>query len=154
MTGPNEFNYEPTARCVATIESYLAAIGRGDLTAANGHLAPGARLVFPGGRIYPNLDALAKAAGSRYRWIDKHRDRYDTAIRQDGGITVISLGRLFGENLQGVAFDGVRYIDVFTLRDNLVHEQIVFNDLGETGVLNVRTADELCPELRPNPAAP
>jgi hypothetical protein len=43
---------------------------------------------------------------------------------------------LYGENLQGVAFEGIRYVDVFVIKNGLIIEQRVWNDLAETGVLN------------------
>lgn len=139
---------------VDLVESYLAAMGRGDLAVAGRCLAAGARLVFPGGRTFHDLNSLTEASRSRYRSIDKHRDRYDSMTHEDGSVTVISQGRLFGENVHGVSFDGVRYIDVFLLRHDLIEEQLVFNDLSETGVLQARAVADLPPAFHPIAAAP
>ena len=135
--------------CADRVEAYLAAIGRGDLAEASTFLAPDVVLEFPGGRTYRDLAALAQGSASRYRWIDKHRDRYEATVRGDGTIQVVSLGRLFGENVHGVRFDGVRYVDVFQFRDGLIVEQLVFNDLRETGVLDVTSTDDLAEVHRP-----
>jgi hypothetical protein len=50
-------------------------------------------------------------------------------------VVVITTGRLSGENLQGVSFDGVRYIDRFVLADDKIVSQQVWNDLDVSGVL-------------------
>ena len=61
----------------------------------------------------------------------KHRDRY--LVGTEGDPTVVSLGRLYGERLDGTAFDDIRYADVFVLRNGLIVEQHVYNDLSESG---------------------
>ena len=126
---------------IAIVEDYLAAMGDGRRDDAATHLAPDAELIFPGGRRYRSLDEIG---AGRYRWIDKHRDTYESA-----GDVVYSIGRLYGENNHGVRFDHVRYVDRFRLRDNRIVEQWVWNDLAETGVLDAHTAGELAPEWRP-----
>jgi SnoaL-like domain len=128
------------------VDDYLAAVEAGRREDAARHLASDAELVFPGGKRYRNLDELAESSRGRYRSVGKHRDSYETA---EDGTLVYSIGRLFGENNHGVRFDHVRYVDRFRLRDGLIVEQWVWNDLAETGVLDARTADELAPEWRP-----
>ncbi|PRY39780.1 SnoaL-like protein [Umezawaea tangerina] len=127
---------------VAVVEDYLAAVGAGRTADARRFLSPDATLVFPGGKTYRSLDELAEGSAGRYRFVDKHRDEYDTLSTPDGDV-VYSLGRLHGENAHGVAFDGVRYADRFLVRDGLIVEQRVWNDLAETGVLTARTPDDL-----------
>jgi hypothetical protein len=131
---------------VAIVEDYLAAMGEGRRADAVRHLAPDAEMVFPGGKRYRDLDELVAGSRGRYRWVDKHRDTYE--VTRDGS-TVYSVGRLFGENNHGVRFDHVRYVDRFRLRGDRIVEQWVWNDLAETGVLDVRTAEDLAPEWRP-----
>lgn len=131
---------------VGLVEAFLADIGAGRLESAQASLATDAELVFPGGRRYRSLADLAAGSQSRYRHIDKHRDLYEATA--DGSL-VWSTGRLHGENRHGVAFDGVRYVDRFRLRDGLIVEQWVWNDLAETGVLEARTREELAEEWRP-----
>ncbi|MBB4905262.1 nuclear transport factor 2 family protein [Actinophytocola algeriensis] len=128
------------------VDDYLAAMEEGRRDDAARHLAPDAELVFPGGKRYRNLDELAAGSAGRYRSVGKHRDRYETA---ENGTLVYSIGRLHGENNHGVRFDHVRYVDRFRLRDGLIVEQWVWNDLAETGVLDARTTDDLEPEWRP-----
>lgn len=53
----------------------------------------------------------------------------------EGRPCVTSWGTLEGENLAGVAFDGVRYIDIFVFDGERIEEQQVCNDLNVSGVL-------------------
>jgi hypothetical protein len=78
---------------------------------------------------------VANAKG-RYLWIKKHRDRYFVGVNGDQ-TTVTSIGTLYGENLAGVPFEGIRYVDVFVIENGLITEQMVWNDLCESGVLEV-----------------
>ena len=43
-------------------------------------------------------------------------------------------GTLFGEDLDGQVFSGVRFADRFTLAGGRIVEQQVWNDLAEAGV--------------------
>lgn len=95
-------------------------------------LAPRASIVFPGDRRYASPHEMAAAASGTYRWVRKHRDRYLVGTHGDE-VAVTSLGRLYGQWPDGTGFDGIRYADVFLLRDGLIVEQHVFNDLHVAG---------------------
>jgi OsmC subfamily peroxiredoxin len=123
------------SRAVEVVEDFLAAIGAGRWDSAERHLAPGALIVFPGGAVHESLAQVRDSGAARYRRIDKVREHYDSATGPDGAVVVVSTGTLFGENLHGVPFANVRYVDRFVLRDGLVHEQHVWNDLALSGVL-------------------
>ncbi|MBA0050211.1 hypothetical protein E0L36_04645 [Streptomyces sp. AJS327] len=118
-----------------TVDRYLQLCEDRELNAATRLLAPEARLVFPGGRCYASLrDMAAGEGGGRYRWVRKRRERYFEGRTSDGLATVTSLGSLYGEDAWGTPFDGVRYVDVFVLRQGLIAEQHVCNDLAESGI--------------------
>ncbi len=134
------------------VEEFLAAVGAGRISDAARYLDPTVRMIFPGGREYTDLADLAAVSATRYRYVDKHRDEYDCADGPDSTV-VFSVGRLYGENLHGVAFDNVRYVDRFMVRDGLIVEQRVWNDLAETGVLHARADDDLDERWRPGGAA-
>lgn len=104
---------------------------------AQDFLAPTVTLEFPTG-TYDSLAALAAAAGGRYRRIGKTHLTWDVD-EHDGEVTVVSVGLLHGENIHGVTFEGVRYIDRIVYRDGLIVAQQVWNDLAESGVLDWRT---------------
>lgn len=119
------------------VQRYLKATEARRLEDAQGYLAPGAEIVFPGGR-YTSLSEMVAAASARYRWVKKVYDEWDVATRRDGTAIVISTGTLYGENLYGVSFEGVRYIDRFVIRGGKIISQHVWNDLDTSGVLNRR----------------
>ncbi|MFG1717194.1 hypothetical protein ACGFII_01045 [Micromonospora chalcea] len=111
------------------IDSYLQLCEDRRLDEAGAFLAPQARLVFPGGREYSSLREMAAASTGTYRWVRKHRDRYLVGD-DDGRVTVTSLGRLYGEWLDGTPFEDIRYADVFVLDGAQIVEQHVYNDLA------------------------
>ncbi|HEX5495298.1 MAG TPA: nuclear transport factor 2 family protein [Mycobacteriales bacterium] len=126
-------------RLVATVDRYLLLCEQRDLDAAGECLAPGAVLIFPGGVRYTaptGLTELVADADRRYRWVRKHRTHYDVFRDQNGDDVVVSRGTLDGESLSGRRFAGVRYQDRFVLRDGLIVDQQVWNDLAASGVLS------------------
>ncbi|WP_070198036.1 nuclear transport factor 2 family protein [Streptomyces oceani] len=120
----------PPADRVALVDRYLQCCEDRELDEAQRLLATDAVLVFPGGRRYASLVAMAREAAGAYRWVRKHRDRYFQAPLADGDTAVTSLGTLYGEDLAGRPFDGVRYVDVFVVRAGRISEQHVYNDLA------------------------
>lgn len=120
----------------ALVDRYLRLCEDRDLEAAAGLLAPGVVLVFPGGQRHTSLAAMAASARGDYRWVRKRRERYFAAPLPDGsGATAVtSLGTLYGEDLAGRGFEGIRYADVFVVQDGLIAEQHVYNDLALTGI--------------------
>ncbi|MFF5110308.1 OsmC family peroxiredoxin [Streptosporangium sp. NPDC000509] len=137
-----------TDAAIAIVEDFLAAVGRGDLESAGTHLAPDAVMIFPGDRLYTTLRDLADASATRYRHVDKHRTEYEAFTESSGDVVVWSMGTLYGENNQGVGYDGVRYVDRFRLSAGRIVEQRVWNDLEISGVLRARTAEEIDPRWR------
>ena len=109
-----------------TVRSYLAAMERRDLAAARDHLAPGFHMIFPGGRRFDSLEALVEFARGRYRSARKTYERFDTA-----GDVVYCFGTLLGERLDGSPYQGIRFIDRFTVRGGKLVDQQVWNDMGE-----------------------
>jgi hypothetical protein len=102
---------------------------------AQAMFAPNCVIEFPGGKNFKSLADMVENAKGRYNWIKKHRNQY--FVGENGNLTTVtSIGTLYGENLHGVAFEGIRYVDVFVIENGLIIEQRVWNDLAETGVLN------------------
>ena len=124
---------------ISRVDTYLRLMAERKLAEAQRYLAPEVRMTFPPGVTFRSLHELVANAGGRYRWCDKVRERYEVVEREDGATVVYSAGTLFGENLHGVPFSGIRYLDRFVLRNGLIEEQEVWNDLAESGVLQ-RTA--------------
>lgn len=126
-----------TATDPATVvDTYLQLCEDRELEAASRFLGPGLRMQFPSGatgREYASLEDMV-ATPKPYAWVRKHRDRFLVGDRGAGETHVVSIGRLHGERLDGTPFEDVRYVDVFVLRDGLIVEQIVWNDLCESGI--------------------
>lgn len=127
------------AAAIALVERFLIACERRELDEASAMLAADAVIVFPGGVVHPDLHAMVADAAGAYRRVGKRRDRWHAAVEDDGRVVVTSIGRLEGEDLDGAAFDGVRYVDVFTVVDDRIVEQQVWNDLAAQGVVAPRT---------------
>ncbi|WP_030421761.1 nuclear transport factor 2 family protein [Streptomyces sp. NRRL F-5065] len=117
-----------------TVDHFLQLCEDRRLDEAQRMLSPHARIVFPGGAVYGSLPEMAAGQRGRYRWVRKRRDHYHVGTTPDGHATVTSLGTLYGEDPNGRPFEGVRYADVFLLRDGLITEQHVYNDLADSGV--------------------
>ncbi len=125
---------------IARIDRFLALIAERRMEEASRYLAPSARIVFPPGRAFASMAEMAAGMQARYRSVDKVRERWDIWTREDGTTVVYNSGTLYGVNLHGVPFSGVRYLDRFELRNGLIVGQEVWNDLAESGVLERRKA--------------
>ena len=133
MNDPHDDAHDVSAETPGRIvEAFLRALERRDPDAA-AFLAPGARIVFPGGREFQSLQSLAEWASTRYRWVRKKLERVEELpVHGDGVTTVYVYGTLEGEWLDGRPFSGIRFIDRFEIdEDGRIVDQKVWNDLGE-----------------------
>ena len=112
------------------VRSYLAAMERRDLAAAQAMLAPDFVMIFPGGRRFARLSELVDWAKRRYRSALKETERFDVVPTPEGGI-VYCFGTLRGELLDGRPYSGVRFIDRFTVSRGKLADQFVWNDMAE-----------------------
>jgi len=119
----------------AFVCSYLVAMEQRDLALAQRYVAPAAQFVFPGGVHRRGLAEIAGGSATRYRSIGKHIERCDRCEHPDGTTIVYVLGTLHGVWLDGDAFDGIRFVDRFELRDGLICKQEVWNDSAEARLL-------------------
>lgn len=115
---------------VEIVRAYLAAMEARDLTRAESFLASGFMMVFPGGARFTALADLVARSRSRYRFVRKTYERFDTATAPDGAV-VYCFGALSGEWPDGTPFTGIRFIDRFTVRAGKLVDQMVWNDLAE-----------------------
>lgn len=132
-------------RLIDIVTTYLRTAEAGDLDAASTHLAQGAVLLFPGGVRYRDLQDQYSSPLRRYRSVTKSLDRFDVDERE--GVVAVH-GTLMGENLHGVRFEGVRFIDRFEFMDGVIARQFVWNDLCATGVLDAKSAEDVPLEFR------
>lgn len=121
------------------VDDYLQMNEDRDLAGAQACWAPNNfKMIFPGGVEFSSFSDLLDWAKPRYKWVRKNRDVYSVEIGDE--TVVVSRGRIYGENLHGVPFEGIRYVDIFTIKDGLLIEQAVWNDFGESDVLTRTTA--------------
>lgn len=113
-----------------TVRAYLQAMEARDLDAAKSYLAEGFQMTFPSGKTLTSLEELVDWSRTRYSFVKKTFARFDTAATLDG-IVVYCHGTLAGEWLDGTAFDGVRFVDRFTVTGGKLSDQQVWNDLAE-----------------------
>jgi hypothetical protein len=116
------------------IDEYLQLCEDLQLDAANELLDPELIMVFPGGRTYRSLAQMLEASKNDYKWVKKNR--IHSSSWTDGEETLVTArGTLFGETMDGVPFEGIRYVDFFIIRNNKIIEQHVWNDLADRGVI-------------------
>jgi ketosteroid isomerase-like protein len=110
------------------VRQYLDAWASRDLAAAQRFLAEGFTMVYPGDARFTRLEDLVSHMKPRYRGVRKRIERFDQA--PDGKDTVVyCFGTLYGEFADGRSFEGVRFIDRFTVRDGRLVDHRVWNDL-------------------------
>jgi len=98
----------------------------GELCADDVHISvPGAQFE---GREAPIQ--MVEFSSDRYEWIKKEFGRWI-----ETGVHVISIGALYGVDNDGNEFDGVRYIDIYEVRDGLIQRLDIYNDLAADGIV-------------------
>lgn len=121
---------DPLVLARDVVRAYLDTMEARDLERAKRFLAPGFAMTFPGNRRFTELEAMVAWAKPRYRWVKKRFDRFDVAQGATGS-HVYCFGTLYGEWNDGRAFEGIRFIDRFTVRGGKLVDQMVWNDMGE-----------------------
>ena len=119
----------PSEICLA----FLEALGARDLERAQGLVADGFEMVFPGEARFTEFADLVDWATPRYRRIAKTIERVEETAAGETVAVYIS-GTLHGERPDGTPFADIRFIDRFEVRGGLIDRQEVWNDLAETGV--------------------
>lgn len=124
--------HEPTTmRASAVVRSFLAAMEVRDLDRARGHLSKSFQMTFPGNAHFCELEELVAWSKARYSSIAKSYTRFDETT--DGQMEIVyCFGTLSGVLPDGTGFEGIRFIDRFTVQDGKLHDQQVWNDMGET----------------------
>ncbi len=115
----------------ALVKTYLETMEARDLARATAMLAPDFAMVFPGPVRFTALADVVAWAKPRYRWAKKRYERFDEMPEAGGETIVYCFGTLHGEWPDGRAFEGIRFIDRFVIRDGKLADQRVWNDLAE-----------------------
>ena len=114
------------------VDDYLRLLMIPDPAAASRYVAPDLRIRFTGGRAMSAPAECAAFNATRYRWVKKRIDATETVAGGTPEHTVVySLGTLYGEWPDGTPFEGIRFIDRFTIRDGKLADQLVWNDIAE-----------------------
>jgi len=120
---------KPLPSPAKTVKAFLSAMERRDLAAAGIFLADDFRMVFPGNAEFTALEDLVHWSGPRYRFVKKSYEAFDECFGE-AGTTVYCFGTLSGEWPDGTPFDGIRFLDRFTVLDGKLLDQKVWNDLA------------------------
>jgi 4-oxalocrotonate tautomerase family enzyme len=113
------------------VQQFLDAMLARDLVAAQGFLAPGFTMQFPGAAPMTKLEELIAWSKPRYKAVAKSYERFD-ALQSEGAARVVyCFGTLHGEWLDGTQFDGIRFIDRFEVVAGAITRQDVWNDMAE-----------------------
>ena len=112
------------------VAAFLQAMQARDLPRAQGFLAPGFVMCFPGGARFNTLEDLVAWGRTRYQGVTKQFERFDECWVSEGTV-VYCQGTLEGHWLDGSAFSGIRFIDRFLVQGGQLVRQDVWNDLAE-----------------------
>lgn len=114
------------------VRAFLAAMQARDLDTAQGFLANGFKMQFPGAAPMTTLQELIAWAQPRYRFVTKTYEGFDTMQSAAEAAIVYCRGTLAGEWPDGTPFDTIRFIDRFEVVDGKLTQQDVWNDIAET----------------------
>lgn len=114
----------------AIVDAFLEASMRPDPEAAAAFMAPDARIVFTGGRVFRHPREATAFNAARYAWVRKRPLRNDV-VPGEGETVVYNLGTLHGAWPDGRPFAGNRYVDRFVVRGGLIVSHEVWNDSAE-----------------------
>jgi 4-oxalocrotonate tautomerase family enzyme len=119
---------QPLPAPAETVKAFLSAMERRDLAAARTFLADDFRMIFPGNAEFGALEDLVAWSRPRYRFVKKSYEAFDECFGETGTV-VYCFGTLSGEWPDGKSFEGIRFIDRFTVADGKLLDQKVWNDL-------------------------
>jgi len=125
---------EEVSEAIEVVTDFLRLMEKRDLVAASHYVAPDVDIVFPGDRHFGNLDALVESAEKRYRKVAKNIELVESMSNGSESVVYV-IGRLSGVDTSGASFEDVRFIDRLVVRDGLITDHRVWNDLAETGVV-------------------
>lgn len=114
---------------VLVVERFLEAMRARDLSVAATYWGPVVDIVAVGGSRYDSLGAFVARSADRYESVAK-RSIFRQQWTDGEFVRVLNQGELYGRLADGTEFDGVRYVDLFTLVEGRICRQEIFNDFG------------------------
>lgn len=114
------------------VDTYLTVLMKPDPEGARRYVAADLRIRFTGGRAMDDPAQCTAFNASRYRWVKKRFESTDVVVGATPQSAVVyNRGTLYGEWLDGMPFEGNRYVDRYVLREGLIVEMDVWNDSAE-----------------------
>lgn len=130
---------------IDAVSRFLRLVEKRDLDAASRYLAHDVEIVFPGGRRFTDLQSQVESSRGRFQKLTKTFERFDV-VTSDAELVVYLMGHLSGEDASGRPFGKVRYVDRFVIKDGLISNHWVWNDLAESGVVEPGSGKQPSPE--------
>ncbi|MDC0074014.1 hypothetical protein OAK17_04085 [Alphaproteobacteria bacterium] len=109
---------------------YLKLMEDRDLDNAKKMLSPSFSMIFPSNKIFYNYKNLIEYGAKRQKSVKKKFLLFDEINNSKESIIYVS-GYLYGEAINGECFKNIRFIDRFSLKDDLFVDQLVWNEMGE-----------------------
>ncbi len=114
------------------VRAFLSEMSDRAFESARKRLSSDFVMQFPGTAPMRDLEDIRSWAANRYRRVAKIYEGFD-AMQSDGDAAIVYCrGTLSGEWTDGSAFQGIRFIDRFEIRNDLIKRQDVWNDIAET----------------------
>ncbi len=117
------------------VSEYLDAMESRNLPRARALLGAEFRMIFPGGVELDSLESLVEWSKPRYLYVRKTYERFDESSPADDTQSseriVYCFGTLAGRWNNGQDFAGIRFIDRFVIKNGLLADQRVWNDMAE-----------------------
>jgi ketosteroid isomerase-like protein len=117
----------------AVVKEFFERMSNPETQGTVGELFSDRAVITRPGQTYVGATAaeeFVEGVGQRLEWVDKEFDRWITS-----GSEVVSIGRLYGVDGEGEAFSDVRYIDVYSVRDDKITRLDIWNDLTVEGIV-------------------
>ncbi len=124
------------------VEDFLRIIMIPDPMGARAFTAPDMTIRFTGGRVMREPSDCSAFNAGRYAWVKKRFGRTDVVAGATHDEAVVySIGTLHGAWLDGMPFEGNRYVDRYVVRNGLITEMEVWNDSAEWLLVRAGLAD-------------
>ncbi len=114
---------------ISLVHDYLTAMEQRELDKAEGFLDESFVMTFPGSGELVSLNQVVEWSKGRYLFVKKTFASTNVAYELDK-VVVFVTGTLYGQWPDGTAFDDVRFIDRFEIRNDRLVRQDVWNDLA------------------------
>ena len=119
-----------TSSATKIVRDYLDAMEARNLDLAKSYLSDNFTMTFPGNTVFSTPEELIDWSKERYNSVGKTHERFDETGSGDEA-AVYCFGTLHGKWPDGTPFDGIRFIDRFTVTGDKLRDQRVWNDLAE-----------------------